>query len=154
MTPVTSRIVSDREFVLEHTFRAPAVKVFAAYTDPKLVPLWWAPKGGSLRVETIDVRPGGSYRYHQRMPNAQEMVLSGRYLEVQPVTRLVYTFKTEGQPGSEITATVELRETDGATHLTLTNLCGTKEQRDAMVNYAAGAKAAWNRLAEVLRNDG
>jgi uncharacterized protein YndB with AHSA1/START domain len=155
MTPVSSRIVSDREFVLEHTFKAPAAKVFAAYTDPKLVPLWWAPKGGSLRVETIDARPGGSYRYHQRMPDGQEMVFSGRYLEVQPFTRLVYTFLTEGMPGSEIRATAELRESDGATHLTLTNLCGTKEQRDAMVNYgaAAGAKAAWDRLSEVL-NDG
>lgn len=67
-----------------------------------------------------------------------------------------HAFKTEGQPGNEITATVELRETDGATHSTLTNLRGTKEQRDAMVNYgaAAGAKSAWDRLAGVLRNDG
>lgn len=148
----TAKALSENEFVLEHTFHAPAAKVFAAYTDPKLVPQWWAPKGGSMTVESMDVRPGGTWRYIQRMPNGQEMAFSGTYLEVRPHTRLVYTFLTEGQPHSQVTATVELRETAGTTTLTLTNLCLSKEVRDAMVRYgaAAGAKAAWDRLAELL----
>lgn len=147
------RALSDREFVLEHTFHAPAAKVFAAYTDPKIVPQWWAPKGGSIRVEQMDVRPGGAWRFVQRAPNGHEMTFHGTYLEVRPVTRLVYTFATEGQPG-EIRATVDLTEEDGVTHLVLTNLCPSKEARDAMVQYgaAAGAKAAWDQLAEVLRH--
>lgn len=149
---ITPRVVSDREFVLEHSFRAPAAKVFAAYTDPKLIPLWWAPKGGSLRVETMDVRPGGSWRFVQKLPNGYEMTFHGTYLEVKPVTRLVYTFATEGQPGNEIQATVELAEKDGVTRLVLTNLCSSKEARDAMLGHgaAAGAKAAWDQLAEAL----
>lgn len=152
MTPQASaRVISDREFVLEHVFRAPAAKVFAAYTDPKLVPQWWSGRPGAVRVETMDVRPGGAWRYVQRMPNGHEMAFFGTYLEVTPVTRLVYTFATEGQPG-EIRATVELAEHDGETRLTLTNLCPSKEARDAMLKYgaAAGAKVAWDRLAEVL----
>lgn len=45
-----------------------------------------------------------------------------------------------------------LKEADGTTLLILTNLCVSKEARDAMVNYgaAAGAKMAWDRLAELL----
>lgn len=145
-------VISDREFVLEHTFRAPAAKVFAAYTDPKLVARWWAPKGASLRVEVMDVRSGGKWRFVQRMPSGQEMVFSGTYLEVRPVTRLVYTFEVEGQPGSQLTATVDLEESGGTTRLTLTNLCASREARDAMVRYgaAAGAKVAWNGLAALL----
>ncbi len=151
-TQPTARMISDSEFVLEHTFRAPAAKVFAAYTDPKLVAQWWAPKGGFLRVDVMDVRPGGKYRFVQRMPNGQEMVFTGTYMEVRPVTRLAYTYMIEGQPGSQLTATVDLKEMDGTTLLTLTNLCASKEARDAMVNYgaAAGAKVAWDRLAELL----
>lgn len=149
---ITPRVVSEREFVLEHTFRAPAAKVFAAYTDPKLIPMWWAPKGGSIRVDTMDVRPGGAWRFVQKMPNGYEVVFHGTYLEVKPVTRLVYTFATEGQPGSEIRATVELAEKDDLTHLVLTNLCSSKEARDGMLSYgaAAGAKASWDQLAKVL----
>ncbi len=151
-TQPTARIISDREFVLEHTFQAPAARVFAAYTDPKLVAQWWAPKGGSIRVDVLDLRPGGKWRFVQRMPNGQEMVFTGTYVEVRPVTRIVYTYMIEGQPGSQLTATVDLQETGGTTRLTLTNLCASKEARDAMVNYgaAAGAKIAWDRLAELL----
>ena len=148
----TAQDPSDREFVLEHTFHAPAAKVFAAYVDPKLVAQWWAPKGGSIRVDAMDVRPGGKWRFVQRNPNGPEMVFTGTYLEVKPVHRLVYTFQVEGQPGGPLTATVDLKETGGTTRLTLTNLCATKEERDAMVKYGAvaGAKVTWDRLAELL----
>ena len=151
-TQPIARVISDREFVLEHTFQAPAAKVFAAYTDPKLVSQWWAPRGGSLRVDVMDVRPGGKYRFVQRTANGQEMVFTGTYVEVRPVNRLVYTYMIEGQPGSQLTATVDLKEAGGTTLLTLTNLCGSKEARDAMIGYgaAAGAKAAWDGLAGLL----
>ncbi|MCA1812047.1 MAG: SRPBCC domain-containing protein [Halobacteriales archaeon] len=157
MTPTKNtgslRAVSDREFVLEYTFDAPAARVFAAYTDPKLVPLWWANKGSSIRVDRMDVRPGGEWRFVQRSGDGPEMAFRGVYREVKPVTRLVYTFVAEANPGREIVATVELAERDGKTHLTLTNLCGSKEERDGMVQYGAeaGARVAWDRLAEVLR---
>lgn len=152
MNPQASaRVISDREFVLEHTFKAPAAKVFAAYTDPKLVPLWWAAKWGSLQVDAMDVRPGGKYRYVQRAPNGQEATFFGTYLEVEPTTRLVYTYAVEGRPG-EVRATVELTERDGVTRLVLTNLCASKEVRDAMLQHGAavGAKAAWDQLATVV----
>jgi uncharacterized protein YndB with AHSA1/START domain len=155
MNPQASaRVVSDREFVLEHTFRAPAAKVFAGYTDPKLIPKWWAPKGGSIRVDTMDVRPGGAWRFVQRMPNGHEMTFHGTYLEVKPVTRLVYTFAIEGQP-NEVRATVDLAEKDGKTHLVLTNLCASKEVRDSMLGYgaAAGAKITWDLLDDVLAQE-
>lgn len=152
MKPEAASNLSDREFVLEHTFHAPAAKVFAAYVDPKLIAQWWAPKGGAIRVDTMDVRPGGAWRFVQRNPNGPETVFGGTYLEVKPVHRLVYTFQVEGQPGGPLTATVDLKESGGVTRLTLTNLCPTKEVRDAMVNYgaAAGAKVAWDRLAALL----
>jgi uncharacterized protein YndB with AHSA1/START domain len=149
--PTTARVLSEREFVLEHTFHAPAAKVFAAYTEPHLLAQWWAPKGGSLDVEAMDVRPGGRYRFVQRDTNGQESVFVGKYLEVQPVTRLVYTFMVEGQ-GNEITASLDLKESQGRTSLRLTNLCVSKEVRDAMLKYgaAAGAQVAWSRLDELL----
>jgi uncharacterized protein YndB with AHSA1/START domain len=145
-----TRVLSDREFAIEHTFHAPAAKVFAAYTDPKMLPLWWAPPGGTIAVERMDVRPGGTYRFVQRA-YGQEMVFVGTYLEVKPVTRLVYTFAVEGQ-GNEVTATIELKERDGATHAVLTNRFASKEARDAMVKHGAeaGARAAWTQLEKQL----
>lgn len=147
-----ARMISERAFVLERSFPAPASKVFAAYTDPKLIAQWWAPTGGSLRVETMDVRPGGSWRFVQSLPNGQEISYTGAYRDVQAPTRLVHTLVVEGQAGSEVTATLELKEVDGTTRLALTNECASKDARDAMVKYgaAAGANMAWNRLAALL----
>src|SRR5437879_892888 len=71
-----TRVLSDREFAIEHTFHAPAAKVFAAYTDPKVLPRWWAPPGGTIAVEKMDVRTGGSYRFVQRA-HGQEMTFVG-----------------------------------------------------------------------------
>lgn len=147
-----THVPSEREFALTHAFDAPAAKIFAAYTDPEQIPRWWGPKGGSIRVETMDVRPGGAWRFLQRNPDGREVAFRGTYLEVEPVTRLVYTFEMEGQPG-KVTATVELREAGGRTHATLTFLCGSREQRDTMVKYGAvgGARVVWQQLAEHLR---
>ncbi|MCA1812338.1 MAG: SRPBCC domain-containing protein [Halobacteriales archaeon] len=142
---------SDRAFTLTHTFRAPAARIFAAYTDPKQVAQWWDPKGG-LRVERMDVRVGGGFRYVQRAPDGGTMAFVGSYLEVKPVTRLVYTFQMEGQPGAPVTTTVDLAEAAGTTTLTLTLDFPSKEAHDAAMQYgaAAGAKIALDNLASFL----
>jgi uncharacterized protein YndB with AHSA1/START domain len=144
--------VSDRAIVLTHTFRAPAAKVFAAYTDPKQVEQWWGFSTGSLQVERMDVRVGGGYRFLQRMPDGSTMASGGSYLEVKPVTRLVYTFQVEGQPGAPVTTTVDLAEGAEGTTLTLTLEFPSKEARDAAAQYGAagGAKAALKQLESFL----
>jgi uncharacterized protein YndB with AHSA1/START domain len=151
-TNQSTKALSDREVAITHVFDAPAAKVFAAYTDPKQVPKWWGPKGNGVRVETMDVRPGGAWRFVQRGPDGRDFATHGTYVEVTPVTRLVYTFQAEGMPHS-VTTTVELSESGGKTHMTLTLLAHSAEIRDQMVKYGAvgGAKAAAMQLAEYLR---
>ncbi|MHB1260257.1 MAG: SRPBCC domain-containing protein [Thermoplasmatota archaeon] len=151
-TNQSTKPLSDREIAITQDFDAPAAKVFAAYTDPKQVPKWWGPKGNSVRVEVMDVRPGGAWRFVQRGHDGRDFVSYGTYLEVTPVTRLVYTFQAEGMP-QKVTTTVELREAGGKTHMTLTLLAESREHRDTMVKYGAtgGAKAAAVQLAEYLR---
>ena len=156
MSPIAeARELSDREFTMERTFRAPMAKVFAAYTDPNLLPRWWPPRGGSLKVEAMDLRPGGGYRFVQRDASGRTVVVVGTYLEIVPVTRLVYTFGFEGQ-GNGITATVELSESGGETLLRLTNLCESRTARDMALRYGAdtGARAAWSRLDKLLADGG
>lgn len=151
----TTKMLSDRSFAVTRTFRVPAAKLFAAYTDPKQLAQWWAPWGGSFKVEAMDARAGGKYRYVQSMPGRPPMVFVGSYLEVKPVTRLSYTFQVEGQP-NVVTATVELAEANGTTTLTLTNDFGSKEAYDAAAKYGAvaGSKAALDALGKFLGDTG
>lgn len=147
-----TNVLSEREIVVTREFEASAATLFAAYTDPKQIPHWWGPGKGAVRVETLDLRPGGAWRFRQRNPDGSEMVSHGTYLEVKPTTRLVYTFAMEGRPG-KVTTIVDLREVGGKTRLTLTLQFESKEQRDTMAKYGAegGARAALEALAKHVR---
>lgn len=147
------REVSELEFVVEHTIQSTPERIFEAYTKPDLIAQWWAQPGQTLRVDEMDVHPGGKWRFAHILGEGEEMVMHGEYREVKPVTRLSYTFNQGEGNDNEILAIVDLKAVEAETHITLTNRCASREQRDAMVSYGAeaGAKAAWERLADLPR---
>src|ERR1700693_6663515 len=84
---------SDRELIVTRMFSGPAHIVFDAWTKPELLKRWWAPKsfGVSLFECESDLRVGGTYRYAFGRDPKRPEVFSGRYLEVDPPSRLVLT---------------------------------------------------------------
>jgi uncharacterized protein YndB with AHSA1/START domain len=121
---------SDREVVVTRTFDCPARLVFEAWTRPELFKQWWVPKslGMTLRSCELDVRVGGGYRLVFGDDPSNTMAFFGRYLEVTPYSRLVWT-NEEGGDGP--VTTVTLAEKGGQTMLTLQELYPTKEALDA-----------------------
>src|SRR4026207_2216150 len=96
---------SDREVVVTRSFDAPARLVFEAWSKPELFKRWWVPKsmGMTLRSCEMDVRTGGRYR----LACDDGMDFFGRYLEVTPPSRIVWTNEEGGENGSATTATFE-----------------------------------------------
>jgi uncharacterized protein YndB with AHSA1/START domain len=137
--PLTKRTTverkSDREVVVTRTFDAPARLVFEAWSRPDLFQKWWVPKsmGMTLRSCEMDVRTGGTYR----LSFGEGMDFFGRYLEVTPPSRLVWTNEEGGDNGS--VTTVILEEKDGQTLLVMTELHPSKEALDAAGTGAADA---------------
>jgi uncharacterized protein YndB with AHSA1/START domain len=84
---------SERELVVTRTFNGPARIVFEAWTKPELLKRWWAPKstGVSLLSCEADVRVGGRYRFEFGNEASKPMAFFGRYIEVTPHSRLVWT---------------------------------------------------------------
>lgn len=124
----------DREIVITRSFKAPARRVFTAWTRADLVTQWWAPKSRGAVVVSCeaDVRVGGRYRYVTRAGNGFEFAFSGEYREVQPHERLVYTtvFEPMADAGaSVVTATFD--ERDGVTLLRLVERYPSPEARAA-----------------------
>jgi uncharacterized protein YndB with AHSA1/START domain len=107
---------------LRRTFRASAAAVFRAWTQPAALREWWCPPGWVASAIEIDLRVGGAYRIAMRRgPGAGEVAVRGRFLEVQPAQRLVFTWGWENAfPGSpETRVVVELHELGGITELVL-----------------------------------
>ena len=142
---------SERELVVTRTFNGPARIVFEAWTKPELFKQWWTPKsmGMFLRSCEMDVRVGGRYRlvFGHDASNPDEFF--GRYIEVTPHSRLVWT-NDEGGDGGPIT-TVTFEEKGGKTLLVMHELYPSKEALDAAGTGAADAMVeTFAQLDELL----
>jgi uncharacterized protein YndB with AHSA1/START domain len=80
---------------LERVLRAPRPLVFRMHAEPDLLAQWWGPKGFSAPSIELDVRVGRGYRIAMQPPDGDRFFLLGEFREVNPVTRLVYTFRWE-----------------------------------------------------------
>src|ERR1700730_12752366 len=80
-----------QEIISTRTFDAPRELVFKAMTDPDLVPKWWGPRNLSTRVDKMDVKPGGTWRFIQRDSAGNEFGFHGVYHLVEPPARVVQT---------------------------------------------------------------
>ena len=153
-TPVKNRTTvertSDREFAVTRTFDAPARLVFEAWTKPELIKRWWAPKsiGMSLLSCEADVRVGGKYRFVFEHGPSQTMAFFGRYLEVTPHSRLVWT-NEEGDGGEAVT-TVTFEEKGGKTLLVLREVHPSKEAVDEAIGFGEGLRETFQQLDELL----
>ena len=126
---------SDRELVVTRTFDAPARLVFEAWSNPDLFKQWWVPRSMGMTLESceMDVRTGGTYR----LGFGDGMDFFGRYIEVTPHSRIVWTNEEAGENGSVTTVTFE--ETAGRTLLVMSELYPSKEALDAAGTGAADA---------------
>ena len=141
---------SEREVVVTRIFNAPARLVFEAWTTPALLQRWWIPKSIDMSFVSCeaDVRTGGSYRFVFRLAGSEPVAFFGRYLEVTPHSRLVWT-NEESDDGAVTTVTFE--ERDGKTLLVLHELYPSKEALDAAGTGAADAMGeTFGQLDELL----
>jgi uncharacterized protein YndB with AHSA1/START domain len=142
---------SERELVVTRTFNGPARIVFEAWTKPELFRRWWSPKasGASLLSCEMDVRAGGGYRLEfGHEAGSKTTAFFGRYIEVTPHSRLVWT-NEESDEGAITTVTFE--EKRGKTLLTFHELHPSKEALDrAIEGMEGGMPEQFAQLDELL----
>jgi uncharacterized protein YndB with AHSA1/START domain len=133
---------SERELVVTRTINGPARLVFEAWTRPELFQRWWVPKSIGLTLLSceLNVRAGGAYRLVFSHPASPEpMAFHGKYLEVTPHSRLVWTNEEVG--GDAQVTTVTFEEKTGKTLLAVHDLYPSKEALDEAM---ASQSISWN----------
>lgn len=149
--------ISDREIVITRTFDAPPRIVFDVWTKPEYVRRWWSPRSCTEIVDVqADVRVGGRYRY-VTLADGNECTFIGRYREIVPPSRLVYTeiFEPPGQAVNEddgAVVTVTFEERGGKTHLVSHSLFPSKEVLDMVLETGMehGMRETMDQLDELL----
>lgn len=122
---------SDRELVVTRIFDAPRRFIFEAWTTPELLQRWWAPRSFGVAFVSCeaDVRTDGAYRFVMSHPASQQpMAFFGRYLEVAPPSRLVWTNEESGEAGPVTTVTFE--DSGDGTLVVMHELYHSKEALD------------------------
>jgi uncharacterized protein YndB with AHSA1/START domain len=140
---------SERELVVTRSFNAPARIVFEAWTQPEQLKRWWAPKSHEVSFVSCDadVRTGGTYRFVFSHPaSEQPMEFFGRYIEVTPYSRLVWTNDEGGEGGAVSTVTFEERGAE--TRVVMHDLYPSKEALDAAI--ASGSTCGFDETFEQL----
>lgn len=145
--------------VVTRTFDAPRDLVFRAWTRPDQLKKWWGPHGFTTPAVTVDLRPGGLFRYCMRSPEGREFWGSGRFREVVPPERLVYVDAFTDEHGNvvepthygfsashprESLVTVTFTDRGGRTTVTL------RHEMPAATPERSGAGEGWSEMLERL----
>jgi uncharacterized protein YndB with AHSA1/START domain len=80
----------NSELVITRIFNAPRELVWKAWTEPERLMQWWGPKGFTMTVAKMDLRPGGVFHYGLRSPDGHEMWGRFVYHEIAAPGRMVF----------------------------------------------------------------
>lgn len=86
-----TQVPASHELVLTRIIDAPREVLFRCWTDPALLPQWFAPRPWSIAACEIDLRPGGAFSIVMRSPEGEEFPNPGSLLEIVPNEKIVTT---------------------------------------------------------------
>lgn len=141
---------------ISRVFDAPRERVFAVLTNPETIPDWWGPSRYKTRVDVMEPRNGGKWRFLETDGDGNEFAFNGVYHEVTAPERMIQTFEFEGLPerGHVTLERMTLEDLGDQTRMTVrVGFLGT-EDRDGMVasGMEGGARETWNRFAALVEN--
>jgi uncharacterized protein YndB with AHSA1/START domain len=140
---------ADQEFVFTRVFDAPRNLVWKAFTESERLMQWWGPKGYTMLVCTVDLRPGGVFHYSMQSPDGRVMWGKWVYREIVPPERLVTVVSFTDAEGNllrhpmsptwplELLHTMTLSERQRKTTLTVTG-APTNATEEERKTFSAG----------------
>jgi uncharacterized protein YndB with AHSA1/START domain len=78
---------ANKKIKVEREFAAPVSKVWAAWTESKLLDQWWAPKPWASKTKEMDFKVGGHWLYAMVGPDGTEQWCRADYTSIKPLTK-------------------------------------------------------------------
>ena len=127
---------------------APPSSLFRAWTQPDQLNAWFGPDMFQTTDAVVDLRVGGAYRLVMRAPDGSELVITGRYEEIVPDRRLVYTWAWGHAPAEVMRVEVEFVPIGADT--TDLRIHHSEIVDGQLGRYASGWREGVNRLQGLL----
>jgi uncharacterized protein YndB with AHSA1/START domain len=143
------------EIYITRIYDASVEQVWAAWTDPAQVALWWGPRGFTLTTHSKDLRPGGTWVYTMHGPDGTDYPNKTYYYEVEENSLLVYDHGANDDRPALFRVTVKFTNLKGKTKMEMTMALATAEAAQEAKKFIkkAGGNSTWDRLAEYLEKE-
>jgi uncharacterized protein YndB with AHSA1/START domain len=119
---------------IERVLSAPPTVVFATLSDPAELARWFGPEGFTVPKLSFEARVGGRYRIEMQPPEGDAFYLAGEFRDVDPPSRLAYTFAWEDPDPDDVETevTLTLRDLGGSTNVAFAQGPFKTEARQAL----------------------
>ena len=104
---------------LVRRFKVPPARLWEAWTRPEQMLLWFGPHHTRAEEAEADLRPGGRFRVALREDNGARHEAMGTYAEIEPPSRLVFSWNWVATPERVSRVTVTMRPVPEGTELKL-----------------------------------
>jgi len=138
---------------IQRQFRASPAQVWAAWTDPAILPRWFGPEGWTCHTKEIDLREGGLWRFDMHGPDGMVFPNRHRFTLHRPHEEIRFLLDDDGHRWNEPVAVVlTLEARDGGTLLTQSMTFPTEAARQDAIAMGAEAlgQTTLNKLAREL----
>lgn len=137
---------------MEREFDAPRDLLFRAHTDPDLLVQWLGPRDEKMRLERLEARDGGTYRYIFKGSDGNEHGFHGVFHGTPSPEGIVQTFEYEGTPGHVSLDSITFEERDGKTLLRGKSIYQSVADRDSMIESGMeqGVNEGYEQLDELI----
>lgn len=129
----------DREIVISRVIDAPKSLVYAAWTDPEQIQVWFGPEGFAIETKAIDLRPGGTWRFDMVAPDGTRHGNRMLFLrmEKERLIEVEHGSDADDDPGKFRMLLTFDEQSDGKTVLTLRQMHPSKAQREGAIGFGA-----------------
>lgn len=143
---------NSSELKITRIYDAPVEAVWGAWTDPEQAAKWWGPRGFTITTHSKDLRVGGTWHYTMHGPDGVDYPNKAKYLEVEPLSKLVYDHGGYDDRPPLFRVSVTFKENQGKTRMDMTMTVSSPEALEEIkkIIRKAGGNATWDRLAEYL----
>jgi uncharacterized protein YndB with AHSA1/START domain len=120
----TGSNIANRELLHTYLIDAPVETVWAAWTKPEQIVIWWGPNGFTNTIHQMDVQPEGEWKFNMHGPDGTDYRNESVFKEVIPQKRLVFEHIT----GPHFFATIEFELLGNQTFISWRMLFDSEEQ--------------------------
>ena len=128
---------NDREISITRLIGAPLGRVFAAFSDPEGLALWWGPNGFTTTTRTLEFRVGGIWDYTMHGPDGTDYPNFVRYTAIDPGRRIAYDHGSDAAHPAMFKAVIGFASEGGMTRVNLRLILEDAKQRPDYIAFGA-----------------